>query len=71
MTTRNARKHLKCDKIIKGIEANEGDFRAFIRLGKDGWHRNLAQMYIIQYGHVDRHLRQIRKIKADAKFPKK
>lgn len=61
--------NLKCKEIIKGIEANQGDLRAYIRLGKDGWHRNLAQMYIIQYGHVDRHLRQIRKIKADAKFP--
>lgn len=62
--------NLKCEEIIRGIEANEGDFQAFIRLGKEGQNRNLAQMYIIQYGHVDRHLRQIRKIKADAKFPK-
>lgn len=62
--------NVKCDEIIKGVEANQGDFQAFIRLGKEGQNRNLAQMYIIQYGHVDRHLRQIRKIKADAKFPK-
>ncbi len=63
--------NLKCDEIIQGIEANGGDLRTFIRLGKEGQNRNLAQMYIIQYGHVDRHLRQIRKIKADAKFPQK
>lgn len=61
----------KCDEIIRQIEQNEVDFRQHVRLGKDnGSHRTLAQLYIIQYGHVDRHLRQIRRIKQQPGFLK-
>ncbi len=61
----------KCDEIIRQIEQNDVDFRQHIRAGKDdGSHRTLAQLYIIQYGHVDQHLRQIRRIRQQLGFPK-
>ena len=60
----------KCDRIIRQIEQVEGDFGQYVRAGKDGNHRNLGQLYIIQFGHVDRHLRQIRRTKQHPDFPK-
>ena len=62
--------NIKCNEIIEGIEKNDANFRNIIREGKTGQNRDLAQMYIIQYGHVDRHLRQIRRIKSSNNFPK-
>ncbi len=61
--------NLKCDEIIRSIETSTVDFRQYVREGKDGNHRNLAQLYIIQFGHVDRHLRQIRKVKQHPNYP--
>lgn len=61
--------NIKCDELIRSIETLMVDFRQHVRVGKDGNHRNLAQLYIIQYGHVDRHLRQIRRIKQHPNYP--
>lgn len=60
----------KYDEIIGAIEQSKLNYRMIVREGKDGNHRDLAQIYIIHYGHVDRHLRQIRRIKAHPNFPK-
>lgn len=59
-----------CDRIIANITASEINFRLYFRRFTDGYMTNMNQAYIIQYGHVDRHLRQIRRIKSNAKFPK-
>jgi len=60
----------KCDLLLRQIEQAEGDLGQYVRAGKDGNHRTLAQVYIIQFGHTDRHLRQIRRIKEHPDFPK-
>ncbi len=60
----------KCDLLLRQIEQADGDFGQYVRAGKDGNHRTLAQLYIIQFGHADRHLRQIRRIKQHPDFPK-
>ena len=60
----------KCDEIIKNIETSDLNFRQHVREGKDGYHRDMNQMYMIQFGHVDRHLRQIKRIKQHTQFPK-
>jgi hypothetical protein len=60
-----------CNKILAGIEKTEGNFKVFLRGNKETWLENLYQTYAIQFGHVDRHLRQIKRIKSDKNFPKK
>ena len=59
-----------CIRIIENIKSSEINFRLYYRKFTDGYMTNMYQAYVIQYGHVDRHLRQIRRIKADLKFPK-
>ena len=60
-----------CDVIITGIDRNNSNFKVYFRGEKNVWLENLYQTYAIQYGHVDRHLRQIKRIKSDKNFPKK
>lgn len=60
-----------CNRIINNIKASELNFRMYFRTFTDGYMTNMNQAYMIQYGHVDRHMRQIRRIKADPSFPKK
>lgn len=59
-----------CDRIIENIRNSDLNFRMYYRTFTDGYMTNMNQAYIIHYGHVDRHLRQIRRIKKDAKFPR-
>ena len=59
-----------CDRIIKNIKASDINFQIYFRRFTDGYMTNMNQAYIIQYGHVDRHLRQIRRIKSNVNFPK-
>lgn len=59
-----------CDRIISNIKMSDINFRLYFRTFTDGYMTNMNQAYIIQYGHVDRHLRQIKRIKSDKNFPK-
>ena len=59
-----------CNRIIKNIESSDLNFRLYFRKFTDGYMTNMNQAYIIHYGHVDRHLRQIRRIKSNTNFPK-
>ena len=59
-----------CNRIIDNIKSSDLNFRLYFRKFTDGYMTNMNQAYIIQYGHVDRHLRQIRRIKTDKNFPK-
>ncbi len=59
----------KCNELIKEIETSDLNFKLYIRKIPD-YNKNLAQLHMIHYGHVDRHLRQIRRIKAHPMFPK-
>lgn len=60
-----------CNRILNNIKTSNINFRIYFRRFTGGYMTNMNQAYIIQYGHVDRHLRQIRRIKANPDFPKK
>lgn len=58
------------DDNIKFIEKTNADMRAIFEFANTDYSRNMHQVYIYQWGHIDRHLRQIRKVKADKNYPK-
>lgn len=57
------------DQTISFVEKTEADMRAHYELTATDSPRNMHQVYIYQWGHVDRHLRQIRKIKQHPQYP--
>lgn len=57
------------DETIKFTETTQADMRAHFELTATDSPRNMHQVYIFQWGHVDRHLRQIRKIKQHSNYP--
>ncbi len=59
-----------CDRIIINIKNSTVNFRMYFRTFTDGYMTNMKQAYIIQYGHVDRHLRQIRRDQIKCCFSK-
>jgi len=52
------------------LEKTNVDMRAQFELVGTDSPRNLHQVYIYQWGHVDRHLKQIKKVKAHKDYPK-
>ncbi|GAB3948938.1 hypothetical protein GCM10028805_24450 [Spirosoma harenae] len=58
------------NQTIAFVEKTQVDMRAQFELTGTDNPRNMHQVYIFQWGHVDRHLRQIRKVKAHANYPK-
>lgn len=62
--------NVKYDEIISFIQKSELNFRLFIRPFGTAYHEDLFQQFTIHYGHVDRHLRQIKRIKSHRNFPK-
>jgi hypothetical protein len=59
-----------CNRIIDNIKNSDVNFRLYFRTFTDGSMTNMNQAHMIQYGHVDRHLRQIRRIKSNSAFPR-
>ena len=59
----------KYDEIIAFIEKSDLNFRNFLRSFGDEYQEDLFQQFTIHYGHVDRHLRQIKRIKNHTNFP--
>ncbi|RZK45148.1 MAG: DinB family protein, partial [Pedobacter sp.] len=59
-----------CDRILDNIRSSQLNFKLYFRRFNSGYMTNINQAYMIHYLHVDRHLRQIRRIKSDPKFPK-
>lgn len=57
------------DLNIKFVETTQLDMRIYFEQ-TNGEPRNLHQVLIFQWGHVDRHLRQIRKVKSHPNYPK-
>jgi len=55
---------------ITFTEKTKADMKAIFELTGTDRARNLHQVYIYQWGHVDRHLRQIRKVKTHINYPK-
>lgn len=62
--------NVKYDEIIAFIQKSELNFRNYLRPFGDEYQEDLFQQYTIHYGHVDRHLRQIKRIKSNQNFPK-
>ena len=60
----------KYDEIISFIEKSDLNFRLYLRPFGDEYQEDVVQQFIIHYGHVDRHLRQIKRIKSHKNFPK-
>jgi hypothetical protein len=58
------------EQTIGFVEKTQADMRAHFELTKGNNPRNMHQVYIYQWGHVDRHLRQIAKIKQHPNYPK-
>lgn len=62
--------NVKYDEIINAIKTSNKNFRLYFRPFDSNYQEDVVQQYIIHYGHVDRHLRQIRRIKSHPDFPK-
>ncbi|WP_247237930.1 DinB family protein [Telluribacter sp. SYSU D00476] len=58
------------DQTIQFIQTTQADMRAHFELTATPNPRNMHQVYLFQWGHVDRHLKQIRKVKAHPNYPK-
>lgn len=57
------------EQTIAFVEKTDADMRAYFELTGTDNPRNMHQVYIYQWGHVDRHLRQIRKVKRHPDYP--
>ncbi|MBO0950283.1 DinB family protein [Fibrella sp. HMF5405] len=57
------------NQTIDFVSTTTTDMRAQFELTGTDSPRNMHQVYIFQWGHVDRHLRQIRKIKQHPNYP--
>ncbi len=55
---------------LKFIETTQADMRAHFEFDNTPNPRNMHHVLIYQWGHVDRHLRQIKKVKAHPNYPK-
>ena len=51
------------------LEKTQADMRAMFELTGTPNPRNMHQVYLYQWGHVDRHLKQIRKVKTHKDYP--
>ncbi|GAB3510837.1 hypothetical protein GCM10027341_49720 [Spirosoma knui] len=57
------------NQAIAFADTTQADMRAQFELTATKYPRNMHQVYIYQWGHVDRHLRQIRKVKQHPNYP--
>lgn len=57
------------EQAIKFVETTKLDLRAHFELTNTQYPRNMHQVLIYQWGHVDRHLRQIAKLKQNKNYP--
>lgn len=58
------------EENLASLRKSEADMRAIFELTATPDPRNLHQALIYQWGHTDRHLRQIAKVKSHPSFPK-
>lgn len=61
--------NMKCDEIIHEISISDLNLKLYIRKIPN-YNKNVLQLHMIHYGHLFRHLRQIKRIKNDPNFPK-
>lgn len=55
---------------LEFVRKSEADMRAIFEFTATPEPRNMHQVLIYQWGHTDRHLRQIAKVKSHASYPK-
>lgn len=58
------------EQAIAFADTTHADMRLYYERTGTNFPRNMHQVYIYQWGHVDRHLRQIRNVKQHANYPK-
>ena len=58
------------EQAIAYLDTTQVDMRMQFELTATSYPRNMHHVYIYQWGHVDRHLRQIKKIKQHKDYPK-
>ena len=58
------------NEAIDFVKTSPSDFRTHFEATSETEKRDVHQIYIIVFGHVDRHLRQIKRVKADKNYPK-
>lgn len=56
------------NESVEYVKTTEDNLRVYYR---NGGNQDLHQTYLYVFGHVDRHLRQIRKVKQHKNYPKK
>ncbi|RFS14234.1 DinB family protein [Emticicia sp. C21] len=57
------------EQTIRFVETTQADLKAhFEPVGGENY-RNVHQIFIVQYGHVSRHIRQIKKVKTHPNYP--
>ncbi|GAA4467535.1 hypothetical protein GCM10023189_51410 [Nibrella saemangeumensis] len=52
------------------LEKTDADLRAYFQTTAPDRRRSVHQMYIVMWGHCDRHMRQILRVKAHPNYPK-
>lgn len=57
------------EQAIKFVETTKYDLRAQFELTNTQYPRNMHHVLIYQWGHVDRHLKQIKKLKQNKNYP--
>jgi DinB superfamily len=57
------------EQAIKFVETTKYDLRVQFELTNTQYPRNMHQVLIYQWGHVDRHLKQIKKLKQNKNYP--
>jgi hypothetical protein len=57
------------EQTINFVRNTDADLKAYFEPTGGGGMRNVHQVYLVQWGHVDRHLRQIKKVKGHPGFP--
>ncbi len=58
------------EQTLTFLRSSEADMRAIFELTGTPEPRNMHQVLIYQWGHTDRHLRQIMKVKGHVSYPK-
>ena len=60
---------IRRSQTLEFVEETQADMRAQFEMTATDVLHNMHQVYIFQWGHVDRHLRQIQKIKQHPRYP--
>ena len=61
---------MRRQQSIAFVDSTKADLRLYHEAVGGGVFRNVHQVLLVQWGHVDRHLRQIQRVKEHARFPR-